>query len=405
MKILFVVPYVPNLVRVRPYNLLRGLAERGHELTLATLTVSPQDRADLDALRPVCRQVLALDLPRWRSLVNCLMALPSSAPLQAAYCRSAELAHSIDQAGDFDVAHVEHLRGAWFGLQLLGRPATRRLPVVWDSVDSISLLFRLAAERSRKRTSRWLTRFELGRTQRYEPWLAQQFDRTLVTSQRDLEEYERLLGAQALKKPIKVLPNGVDLEYYTADGIAAREPASLIISGKMSYHANVSMALHFTEHILPLVQQQRPDVKLYLVGKDPTPELLALTHNPAVQVTGTVPDIRPYLRKAAVAVTPVTYGAGIQNKVLEAMACELPVVSSSQAVSALKVAPGVDLMVADDPAEFAGAVVRLLDEPKLRDQVGRAGRAYVERNHRWSAIAVELEEVYIEAVRDIRISV
>ena len=111
-----------------------------------------------------------------------------------------------------------------------------------------------------------------------------------------------------------------------------------------------------------------------LVGKDPTPELVNLGKNPAIQVTGTVEDIRPYLHKATMAVTPITYGAGIQNKVLEAMACGLPVVSSPQAVSALTVNPGQDLLVAEDPDEFANAVVSLLDDPGLRSQA-RAGRS------------------------------
>ncbi|HMN60001.1 MAG TPA: glycosyltransferase, partial [Anaerolinea sp.] len=134
------------------------------------------------------------------------------------------------------------------------------------------------------------------------------------------------------------------------------------------------------------------------VGKDPTAELLSLGKNPAIQVTGTVDDIRPYLHKATLAVTPITYGAGIQNKVLEAMACGLPVVSSPQAVSALGVNPGQDLIVANNPEEFASAVVTLLDDPGLRARIGQAGRRYVEQDHLWVNIAAQLEEVYDEII-------
>jgi glycosyltransferase involved in cell wall biosynthesis len=277
----------------------------------------------------------------------------------------------------------------------------RRPPVVWDSVDCISLLFKQAAERSKRIVSRWMTQFELGRTRRYEGWLARQFPRVLVTSKHDREGLLEVMPRGASGEHIRVLPNGVDLAYYTPFGAQQeKECATLVISGKMSYHANVTMTLNFAENILPLIWSKRPDVKLMVVGKDPTPALRALAKNPSIQVTGTVDDIRPYLHRATLAVTPIMYGAGIQNKVLEAMACGLPVVSTAKAVSALNVAPGSDLMVADSPEEMSNAVLRLLDEPELRAQMGQAGRKYVEKNHQWSCIAARLEEVYHEVIAD-----
>jgi glycosyltransferase involved in cell wall biosynthesis len=158
------------------------------------------------------------------------------------------------------------------------------------------------------------------------------------------------------------------------------------------------MSLNFVQETLPIIWARRPDVKLVLVGKDPAPELIDLGKNPSIQITGTVDDIRPYLHRATMAVTPITYGAGIQNKVLEAMACGLPVVSSPQAVSALAVKPGQDLIVAKDPEEFANAVVNLLDDPGLRSRLGQAGRCYVEQDHLWVRIAAQLEEVYNEVI-------
>jgi glycosyltransferase involved in cell wall biosynthesis len=135
---------------------------------------------------------------------------------------------------------------------------------------------------------------------------------------------------------------------------------------------------------------------LWIVGKDPPKEILALAGNPAVTVTGTVADIRPYLQQASAAVAPLTYGAGIQNKVLEAMASATPVVVSPLAVAALAAQAGQDILVAKDSEDFAQGVLNLLSNPAYRRQVGEAGRRYVETYHQWDAIAGQLEGVYDE---------
>lgn len=403
MDVLFVVPYVPNLVRVRPYNFIRYLGRRGHRVTVLTLWSDEQERADALRLRDDCEAVRALPLPRWRSALNSLSAVPSRAPVQAAYCWQPALLSAETLRGlQPDVIHVEHLRGARFALAL-GQARARlgwQAPIVWDSVDCISLLFRHAAARSQRLASRLITRFELGRTERYEGWLLGQFERTLVTSRIDRDALLALAqkqagGARPEGVPdLRVIPNGVDLGYFGLEAGQPREPATLVLSGKMSYHANVTMVTHFVREILPRVRARRPDVRLWVVGKEPTTEIRALAADPAVTVTGTVADMRPYLQRATVAVAPVAYGVGIQNKVLEAMACGTPVVASPQSVSALDLQAGREVLVAEHPEAFAEAVVRLLDHPEERGAVGRAGRRYVETHHDWGHIAARLEETY-----------
>ena len=152
MRILFIIPYVPNLIRVRPYNLLVHLAARGHEVTLVTLYSSEKELADLDCLRKVCSAVHAFPLSRWRSLYNRVAALPRSVPLQSVYCWQPQMAGFLrtllDGKDAFDVIHIEHLRGAKYGLELknVRTNGARQLPpMVWDSVDCISMLFKQAA--------------------------------------------------------------------------------------------------------------------------------------------------------------------------------------------------------------------------------------------------------------------
>jgi glycosyltransferase involved in cell wall biosynthesis len=171
------------------------------------------------------------------------------------------------------------------------------------------------------------------------------------------------------------------------------------MTGKMSYHANVSMVLHFATAIWPLIRASLPEAQLWIVGKDPSKEVRRLAGDPAIRVTGTVPDLRPFLQAAAVAVAPLAYGVGIQNKILEAMACATPVVTTSQGLSALGAVPDRDLVMADEPAAFAAAVIGLLRAPDRRAEVGLSGRRYVEANHAWPSIAAQLEEVYHAAIR------
>ena len=397
MRILFIVPYVPTQIRVRPYSLLKTLVERGHQVTLATLWGSEDERMHLTQLEQLGLKIVAAPLPRVRTLRNCIGALPTSTPLQAVYCWQPSLAQKLNTLlakEGFDVIHVEHLRGVQYGLAL----KDKNIPIVWDSVDCISHLFEQAVTHSRSLFGKWVTRLELGRTRSYEGWLIDQFQKVLVTSAVDKQALQDL-GRQASGGNIKVLANGVDQTYFAPNG-KKQEADTLVFSGKMSYHANVTMALHLVLNIMPHVWAKRPAVKVTIVGKDPPASVQNLSQDPRVTVTGFVPDIRPYLQQATVAVVPQVYGAGIQNKVLEAMACGLPVVTMRQAIAALDLKPNEDILVADDAETFAQQALRLLDSSTLRQIVSQNGYDYVQREHAWSQIGANLEMIYQAAIKD-----
>jgi len=399
MKILFIVPYIPSLIYVRPYNLIRYLSQRGHRIHLLTFITNEADQQAITQLERYC-EVTAFPLPKWRSLLNAALALPTSTPLQAVYCTQPDAAHWLEQRlamGIDDIVHVEHLRGVRYGLlakQTLVK-SERRIPVLWDSVDSISHLFNQAANQATQLSSRLITSLEKGRTASYEGEMVSKFQQVLVTSPVDRQALLNQVPANK-NANISVLPNGSDLSYFSLDTSVPREPSALVVSGKMSYHANIAMTLYLVREILPIVWATNPDVKLWIVGKDPSKELLALQKNQRILVTGRVDDIRPYLRKATLSVSPLLYGAGIQNKILEAMACGTPVITTSLAIQSLAVKNGNELCVADDPQLFAQTILDLLDNPKRREQIGQAGRHYVEQNHDWSKIVQQLEAVYLK---------
>jgi sugar transferase (PEP-CTERM/EpsH1 system associated) len=400
MNILILVPYTPNLIRTRPYNFLRGLLRRGNVLTLATLWENEAERASLREMEQAGIRVIASRLTKVRSASNILSALPTQTPLQAVYCWQPDLMRQVDAAIQhqrFDAIHVEHLRGARYGVQIKSRLKSKVRPVfVWDSVDCISHLFEQAAHGSRRLISRLITRLELNRTRRYEGWLTGQFDRVVVTSPVDRAALEKLATrANGSAAPINVVPNGVDLDFFTPrDQI--RDTGTMVFSGKMSYHANVTAVLYLLDEIMPLVWAHRRDVRVQIVGKDPPTSIQqrAAQLPNQVTVTGTVPDIRPYLARATIAVSPVKYGAGIQNKVLEAMAMATPVVVTPQAVSALQARADEHILIGATPQEFANQVVRALDHPELQTRLGRAGRAYVESQHDWNRAVEQLEILY-----------
>jgi polysaccharide biosynthesis protein PslH len=404
MKILYIVPYVPSRIRIRPFNFIQHLGKNGHEVTLLTLWTDQTERAELNYLESICKNVVSIYLPKWRSGINMIGATFSGDPLQSAYCWHPGLARLLrdllvcENGQQFDVVHIEHLRGARYGAFIKSIDPRRRIPIVWDSVDCISLLFRNAE----KHSSRWLTqmmaRFDLTRTEKYEGRLSTNFDRVICTSSADRQALLSLAEKNGPPAPIDVIPNGVDLDYFQPQPGTPRDPATLVISGKMSYHANIAMVKDFVLNVLPRIWEERPDVKLIVVGKSPPREILQLADSPRIVVTGTVEDNRPYLCRATIAVAPLTYGVGIQNKVLEAMACSTPVVCSSQAASALKAKDGEEIIVAEGAENLAKTLVTLLDNPIALKNLASAGRRYVENRHRWEEMTNLLEQVYTEAV-------
>ena len=395
MKIAYVVPYVPNLIRTRPYNLITQLASLGHEVDVFTLGSNRQDLIDAQTLEDKCKIVHYQVQPVWRSLLNSAIAVPSRQPLQTVYSwhggMSRNLAKRVSRK-EFDIVHVEHLRGSRFGIFI--KSTYPKMPVVWDSVDCISHLFQQASGQSRSFFGRVVTRFELLRTRRAEGNLICNFDHVLVTSATDKNALLELTPNGRKPSPISVLPNGVDLDYFHPNSNVQRGSATIVFSGKMSYHANISMVKYLVSEIMPRVWKVYPETQLFIVGKNPPLDIKEMEKNPLITVTGTVEDIRPFLWRATVSIVPLLYGAGIQNKILEAMATGTPVITSSRTLSALQVQAGKDLLVANNADEFAENTLRLIKDRNLANTIGDSGLDYVRNHHDWASIASQMTNIY-----------
>jgi polysaccharide biosynthesis protein PslH len=393
LKILFALPYVPSLIRARPYNFIRELSDR-HEIHV--LAVSPvQEIDDAGALREFCRGVEVVPLRRFASLRSCATAAVRGEPLQSAVCRSPALAHRLADLlarEHFDIVHVEHLRAAH-----LGELLPDGIPKLFDSVDCISHLLRRTLLASHSPRQRILALLELHRTRAYEKRLLSRFDRVVVTSLEDA----RALRELEPSANITVVPIGVDLDRFRPVQ-QSREPATLVFSGKMSYHANITAVLHFTRNVLPRIRQRHPEVRLRIVGTNPPAVIRALEKDRAITVTGYVRDMSEALGSASIAICPVIVKAGLQFKILEAMAMGLPVVCTRQGAEGLRVEHERNILVGNDSDEFADHVCRLLADTRLADRLGRAGREYVETHHQWGSAARQLESLYDETIKQRR---
>jgi sugar transferase (PEP-CTERM/EpsH1 system associated) len=390
MQILFVAPYVPSPIRVRPYQWIRALARQGHRVRLVALC-PPEDRWVGEVpVSDCCEQVTVFPSTRWQTVRNALMALPCDLPLQAAYSRHPEAERFIAaQAHDCDVVHVEHLRGSL----LASRVAD--VPCVIDAVDSITALFEQTARQAPSWQQRLIAQVDLARTRRFEAKVPGRFARSIVTSSRDAAVFQELSGSSFADRVVTV-PNGVDLDYFHPAG-ARSQPETILFTGKMSYHANEAAALRLGRAIMPRVWRDSPNARLVIAGKDPSPAVQALRQDSRVTVTGFVSDLRPYFWSATVVAAPLVYGTGIQNKVLEAMACRIPVVASPSACDGIGATAGIDLLIGSDDDALAAHVMTVLRNESVRTSVALAGRRYVATHHHWDEMAKRLVGVYNDA--------
>lgn len=386
MRILFVTPYVPSIVRIRPYAFIRELAARGHEITLACLVQPAREDRYLEDVGQYCCEVYPVYLERFEPQRNLLASLPTGRPMSVAYCRSRRmiaLVQELVEGGHFDLAHTEFVRAVPYTAELNG------CPKVYDTVDSLVLTYRRTLSAPYVSLSRRLIVVaELLKMYRFEHQALRHYDRVLVSSPADRDALGRAKG-----DGITVIPNGVDVGFFDYRE-RGRSDDTIVFLGKMSYHVNVASILWFYHRVFTLIRRQRPGVELKVVGRDPVSKIEALSADAAVEVTGSVPDVRPHLAQAAVSICPMVTGAGIQNKMLEAMAVGAPTVSTSIACQAVKAEPGRDLLVADEPVDFAEAVLRLLADGPLRCRLAANARRYVEEHHDWETLGRQLEDVY-----------
>jgi len=269
----------------------------------------------------------------------------------------------------------------------LRRPELAGVPALIDlvDVDSQKWFDYAAASRGAKAT---LYRTEARRLRKLEASLPSWARAVTLVSEAETELFRSFCPSP----DVHTVPNGVDLEYFRQQSPALAEEGCVFV-GALDYKPNIDAVTWFCKEIWPSVLRLHPNARLRLVGRQPVPEVLRLSEVPGVDVVGQVPDVRPHVSWAAVAVAPLRIARGVQNKVLEALAMRKPVVASPQALNGLRERLDLPALTAATPAEWVEHISRLLSDEPLRRQLGAAGRRYVEANHSWDRCLEPLSEL------------
>ncbi len=370
-------PYPPDRGdRLRAFHFIEHLSQE-HELTLVSFIADESEREHLAPLEAYCQDVHVIQMSPRLSALTVAGNIWRREPLQVLYYRLNAMRRLVDEltaTTPFEAAYVHLFRMAPY---VVNHPELYRIV---DLTDVISREIDLSLP-YRGFLSRLLYQLEKPRIARYERWVAQTFEETWLISKAD----QQLLAPDCPGANIQVVSNGVDLDQFHPTG-QIPQPNSLIFVGHLRVFHNIDAATYLVRDLLPLVQQQVADCTLQLVGADPDPLIKQLDRDPAVTVTGYVPDLNEHLNRCAVFVAPLRFAAGIQNKALEAMASGRPVVTTSLINQGLGARAGHDILIADDTERMAQQIVTLFRDKGLREQIGQQGRQFVGRNYTWNHV-------------------
>ena len=394
MKILFLanrVPYPPYRGdKLKIFN-LAGRLKDTHELHLLTFAQSKEDLTYKAELEKIFKEVHLVYLPKWKSALNCLKGVWDRRPLQVIYFQSKEMQRQLDallEQQHYDAVHVQHLRMSSYLAD------HEEIPRILDLPDAFSLYW----ERRKSVKRNWLVsifeNIEQRRVLKYERIMSK-YNLSLVCSYEDLDYLKKTQFANNLR----LLPNGVDLETFVPGNHDYSHARTILFTGNMDYAPNVDAVIYFTETILPLIRSQLPKVRFIIAGQRPVKKVLALA-NDYITVTGFVQDLAEMYNSASIVVAPLRFGAGTQNKVLEAMAMGVPVVCSNIGFGGLGIKNGEGAVMQTEPMEFANSVIDILLSQDMRRSIGEAGMRVVRTRFDWDIIAVMLENYFKEIVKN-----
>jgi len=372
MRILYIATMYPlpvnNGVKMRVWYLLRAIANAGHEITLATFAAPDEPGPNAEELRKVCKDS-EIVVRRTESLSGStnyaarLFSILSPSPFALDRFRSDEMRSRLERrlrSGVFDVLLCDNI------YTTVNLPPTS-LPLLMNSHNVEHLILQRYVEQESNPLKAFYARLEAGKLRRFEAVTYKRAALVMVCSRLDGELIEQLCPGLRTA----VAPNVVDVQDYEMAG--EEDPLTIVYQGGMDWFPNRDALEYFVQAIFPLVQAEVPGVRLIAAGRNPTPEFRArFSHVPALEFTGTLPDLRPVIARVAVCVIPLRIGSGTRLKIIEGGAMKKAMVSTTIGAEGLDFVPGEEILIADDPATFARHVVELLRNPARRQAMGQA---------------------------------
>lgn len=383
MNILFVTvrfPYPPlKGDQVIVYNRIRCLAKE-HEITLVSFC-SRTDRRYLNCVQHYCRRIVCVPVNKLRLFWNLVLnSMRFRLPFQVAMFTDSRMKLVIRRLVSkqrFDIANLFLIRAAEY-LHVV------RFPSLLDLVDSMTLNLERRASSERSLFMRTVSLFELSRMREYEQMVAKH-NHVVFVSVADAH------GAGAPEAHI--IPIGVRTDIFSPKD-AQRDCNVVVFTGNLGYFSNVEAVLWFAENCLPILRQLCPNVRFRIIGARPVRKVLALRRRDGIEVTGFVDDLVAELQRASVAVAPMQSGSGMQFKIIESMACGLPVIATSLAKESLEADEGEGIIVTDRAQYMAPAIAKLLQDRALAKEIGAHGRALVCRLYSWDSHMIKLKRMY-----------
>ena len=386
MKILFVSEYIPYFpcydgFRLIPYNLLKGLS-KSHEIHLVTFINSEDENKHVPQLRKYCSSVETVMFKHDKSALSSLRSLFSR------YSWKEDMYIKIvDMIKKYSIELI-HVEGAYMGQYVHGIKNLPKIIVPHDSPSGRAFELFNGGRGFGEKAKYYL---QWKKSIQYEKSIYKEFDHCVVVSPQD----KAIIQKNVPDLNISVVTNGVDADYYEYKRVKS-DGKSIIFTGNMAYPPNVDAVLYFYSDIFPLIRQNVNDIKFYVVGADPVDEILNLRKDGSVVVTGKVDDIRQYVYGSSVYVSPMRFGTGIKNKILEAMSMGIPIVATNKSMAGIDAFSEKELSVADNEIDFAEKVIELLRDDKKCSYLADSARRLIETQYSWGQKAKLFDKIYRE---------
>jgi polysaccharide biosynthesis protein PslH len=392
-KILFIsscFPYpLDDGMKIRAFHTIRQLVKAGYDVTLICF-LKKIDEKNVEKLKH------NLNI----NIVSCLLdevptpisrvfyTLFSKNPFYVNFFYKDNFKKKVKQLLDinFDLVYIFDRSMVLYGKNI-------EVPKILDSVDSPSLGSLSGFKSSKKLLHKVFWYLEYMKSKKIEKDLYPLYDLVFTSAERDMEQLMNLTNSKIVN-----MPNGVDLNYFKPMDLE-KNPYSLVFVGTMDAFSNQQAVLYFVEKVYPTIKQSFPLVKLFIIGKNPSKEILNLNDDKNIFVTGYVEDIRSYLDKCEIIISPLKMATGIQNKILVAMAMNKPIVSTKVSIGGInKFINKNDIIIVKDDDEFAQKIIELFSNKLLLNTIGKNGRNIVKKNYSWESLGYKIDKLIKEVI-------